>query len=534
MATSNPPSSVPGSPEIPAWAPALCCALFFGLALLLMSPELGDFGGDSAQYLSLARGIAEGRGYVDLHLPGNPPHRHYPPGFPLLLAPLVAVFGPAPILPAKVFCAASIAVGAWFAWRLLRRLAGPRAALAALGLSLSSTALLLQAVRIQSEAPYFLLVYAALLLLVRGPERRADQILLCLLAAGAFLVRVAGLVLIAVMLLGLRRRLGFRRTLLPACFCLLPVALFLLRAGSGGGGTWSYAEEWGASGLGALPSRLLEHAVFTFRALGARLTEHPFWIARPWLLSVPVLVSAVGFLRRWRGAGPRDPEIFFLLSLVATVLAPMKSTRYLLPLLPLLGLYLWLGGEALVIHAVRKGGKPVLLRRAAGTAFALLLLSHLLGLGILFQGRTRSFLVSAPPLQFERLGSVRMQDWEEVWLGAENPEGRAAAKAWGDFLLLCKAAKTDLPEEAVVASRKPRLFFFLTERRSVPLPGVGRTAEESLDRLRRAGADHLCLDGLFVASRKLGRQCRKVLGPPVLAVRGARIHVLSPRAVPGK
>ncbi|MCD6521979.1 hypothetical protein J7K56_04350 [Candidatus Calescamantes bacterium] len=50
-------------------------------------------GGDNAHYLILARSLAEGKGYRIISHPESPPETTYPPLFPLLLAPLVKIWG---------------------------------------------------------------------------------------------------------------------------------------------------------------------------------------------------------------------------------------------------------------------------------------------------------------------------------------------------------------------------------------------------------------------------------------------------------
>lgn len=43
-------------------------------------------GGDNYAYILLAKSLRQGR-YVELWTPGEPQHRHFPPGYPLILAP---------------------------------------------------------------------------------------------------------------------------------------------------------------------------------------------------------------------------------------------------------------------------------------------------------------------------------------------------------------------------------------------------------------------------------------------------------------
>jgi len=61
---------------------------------------VGFFNDDTVN-ISLARSILEGRGYRDIFIAGAPPHRQFPPGFPLMLVPFVALF-PHAFVPMKI------------------------------------------------------------------------------------------------------------------------------------------------------------------------------------------------------------------------------------------------------------------------------------------------------------------------------------------------------------------------------------------------------------------------------------------------
>ena len=61
--------------------------LYFGILFLIfiqVYPYIFDakifLGGDNADYYLLANALADGEGYVNIHLPGAPPANHFPPG----------------------------------------------------------------------------------------------------------------------------------------------------------------------------------------------------------------------------------------------------------------------------------------------------------------------------------------------------------------------------------------------------------------------------------------------------------------------
>ncbi|MCD6219249.1 hypothetical protein J7K43_02560, partial [Candidatus Calescamantes bacterium] len=79
-------------------------AFLFSIISLLYFLSLNSLfytGGDNAHYLILAKSLSEGKGYRNINMPSSPPETSYPPLFPLILSPLVKLFGFSP-LPAKI------------------------------------------------------------------------------------------------------------------------------------------------------------------------------------------------------------------------------------------------------------------------------------------------------------------------------------------------------------------------------------------------------------------------------------------------
>jgi len=66
--------------------------IYWFLFFKITPTQFLDIGGDSAQYIILARNLIEGKGYIMSNLPGEPLCTHYPPGFPLLLSIVICFF----------------------------------------------------------------------------------------------------------------------------------------------------------------------------------------------------------------------------------------------------------------------------------------------------------------------------------------------------------------------------------------------------------------------------------------------------------
>ena len=93
---------------------------YAAISLLVFDPKLHT-GGDESIYIILAEALVSGEGYCDIQLIGKPLHRTFPPGLPLLLAPLVMAFG-RDIVILKLFIVLTGVIGYWFFMKIARTL----------------------------------------------------------------------------------------------------------------------------------------------------------------------------------------------------------------------------------------------------------------------------------------------------------------------------------------------------------------------------------------------------------------------------
>jgi hypothetical protein len=439
---------------------AAAAGLLLLVSALTFDPKL-YINGDNIDYMQLAhRALTEGA------LWGS---SKFPPLFPLMLAPVQALFGSA-LLPQKLLVLLLYAAcGPLLLWLAERRL--PR------GLALSAVLAAMVAVPVlefshyvMSEIPYLLLSLAALVvgerLLSRGgpepqPRGRAriwppprGLLLLSALAAAAFYTRTAGAVLVVgflgVVLLGGRRR-WIPAALALSALIFLPWALHSL-SGSATGQTYldqigrvnPYFPEERALDLSSLLTRLHQN--------GARY----FFYERPRAL-VPVVYQST-YTPRY---GPRLPVPWFLaLPLLALLLAggvraarrlPLTATvtlgsiglcllwppiwagvRFLVPILPLMTLFLVLGvGEA--ARRLPRAGE-----RAARRAIAVTL-------GVLLV-----------------LGGINLYRYVR--------ETREYPPPWGVYFEAVAWAKGHLPAGSLVIDRKPGIFTFVSGLPAVTFP----------------------------------------------------------------
>lgn len=447
-------------------------AVHFALAWLTLQPA-PHTGGDNAAYITLARSLLERGSLLSLWDPAAPLHTQYPPGFPLLLA-LALALGIHPWVGLKVVIGllSAAAVALTFLW--LRRRSRPGLALGVTAVVALAPGVLEQAHWVLSDVPFWAFTMLALWAFERLPAAHRGRLAVAVLATlAAYFTRSAGLPLVvaAVGWLALRRR--WRALGVLAVVVGVPALLWWLRARGAGGVDYvsqfwfvnPYEPHLGRMGVADFARRVVENdRKYLTLHLPILLTLR----TGPWLtlLAVAAAVLALfGWVARMRR--PAVAELFLPLYTGLLLVWPQvwSGERFLLPALPLLLAY---AGEALAraTRRVRPGAAPVV----GGAAVGLLVLLALPGLGAA-----------------TRAGMACTADWQagDRW-ACLPPE-------WRDFIGLAEWARHGLPEDAVVLSRKPRLFHLLSGRAGQVYPFTPY-ADDLFAAVERADADFVVLD----------------------------------------
>ncbi|MYA32774.1 MAG: hypothetical protein F4164_08005 [Gemmatimonadales bacterium] len=438
------------------------------LGFLVFEPTLFP-GGDNAGYLILGDALRNGEGYRDLYLPGTPLHARYPPLLPVMLAGLGWIGG---VLGAKIGMLLMTTLVVWATAHFGRQWMGAGPALAAAGLLAVNPTLLEYGHYVLSEGPFVLWIVAALWLSQRDDGRGA---LLAMGAAiAAFATRTAGMtVLMALPLAWLLAR-RYRR----AGWTML-VAVATLAA-------WALYQRWAAADQPGYLSVLLlvdpyspEAGTVTLAGLIERAAQN-LWahVSRvlPDLLLGPgdgssggriVLggTAAAAALFRWTSAARGRlgaPEIFAILYVGLIALWPSVWTdrRFLLPLLPVV---LLLALSALWRLPLRP---PVRwLRLAVPMVFA--------AFGVIWAA-------NVIPGRVACIASYR----------ADRP---CDVPASSSLYASARWARENTPPEAVIANRKPRLFYWYSRRRGdvYPFSADAATVMAGLDAM---GASYVVVD----------------------------------------
>ncbi len=527
------------------WIAAGALAVLGVLLLARIVAGIPSMGGDNAGYLVLARSLLEGEGYRDLYLPGAPLHTKYPPLYPLLLAGAMAAGAVTwlhyILVSAALVLASSLLVLLWAAERR-----GVAFGFGVALLALLSPAFLSAATEILSEPLFLLLTFLALWAAGRpdgaaGPAERGPKApdpdpddrngpgsgrsptpWLVLAGTAAILTwwtRSAGLPLVLAVagVLLLRRR--WKSLGLYGAAFLLPALAWTWRgrgARTEADGYLSefwmvnpYRPELGAVGPLEMAGRVWENLRLY---LEVRIPGGLTGVEGGGALALGLLVvglALVGWglaIRRRIGAA----ELFTPLYLGMILVWPQvwASERFVLPLLPVFLLYA--GGA--VMDAVAGVERRVVERGDPDVGSRV---DRRVGQGGRGGGRWAGALTAAAAtfLLLAPAGAAWWERAETVGFCREVTEQAGPFGCYGppvqEYVAAALWGGAHLPEDAVVLTRKPRIFYVLSGVRAEVFPFSDRP-EVFLDAVRTTGADHAVAD-------RLDAQASRYLVPVVIA-----------------
>ncbi len=335
-----------------------------------------DWGDDYAQYITEALNIASGRPFYEstyIYNPLNPEYAppNYPPGFPLLLAPVVALFGTG-IQPLLYLISVIVVALLFTLYAYFKNHMSSRAALCLAVVAVYSGVVMDLKSHVLSDLP--LLFFVSLYFLFREKKQtHVNNTVLTLSLVMALLIRsqavillLAELIYLFILLIRFRkekslRTVLFSETRLPALLAaplLYALVHFFIFPAPANAGTFYKnlfflfnEHTWVLIGYNVnylldLLRRMLHFEMQDF-----------FWQSLVSLLEYVCLVSVfLGFIlsvRKKLGAG----AIFFILMCLLIVFLPVhQGHRYFLPVLPLYFLYLVRGARVALLPVLNLKG----------------------------------------------------------------------------------------------------------------------------------------------------------------------------------
>lgn len=180
---------------------ALIAAVSVGVFTYTFKPSL-DMNGDTSQYYIYATSLAQGEGYTQLETLGHPPSNGFPPGYPLIMAPVRMLTDS--IIAQKILNGLMLFGAAVLLFLFLRRVVSQQLALAAVLVALLNYRVLQFATIMMSETAYLLFSALALYLLYLFDASEEKRIwwkntyfyLLILVAGYGYMIRTQGITLI--------------------------------------------------------------------------------------------------------------------------------------------------------------------------------------------------------------------------------------------------------------------------------------------------------------------------------------------------
>lgn len=430
---------------------------------------------DDATYILLARSLLH-FGYNDTFLVGSPFHSQYPPGFPALLAGLIAVAGERLDLFAAVNIALS-AVSLGLFYDMARRRWPANVALLALAAAAVNPFLIFTAGRIASEPLFMALAMLALWSLSRTP---ASPRLLALGGAAVLacaLVRTIGVTFIAAAALYwiLERRV--RHVLVLTGVVAATVGAWLLwtvRAPQLGARSYVADFSYQMAGSRSAVVEMAFRVVDNLKEYFAHALPWIVWPAIPgtvfdnalWLL-LNVTLGVVGAWQLWR----RHRIVAIALASYCGLLAiwTWAVTRFLFPILPLIFLAFFAGASWLALALRARLFRP---------------LPFLLGAVIILTGLSRNALSIDLALACER-------DQPLTSPGCFDPDQRSVFAA-------AAFAKRELSPSTVIVAARDAPFGYLSGLQTYPFPSIRRAdSSRFLPFLLDAGIQYVLL-GLSV------------------------------------
>ena len=465
----------------PALLPYLYASLIivvFGWVYAAIFDKDLEVMGDNATYYILGKALFQGAGYTHINAPEAPPANGLPPGYPALIALTMALWS-SDFVAIKLVNGIFLLLSVLTLFALARTLSGSVHLAFVVSLAaLFNGHLLRWSTLMMSEISFLFFSLAALLVYTRLGEENFKRpqiyfLLLCLVAV--FYIRTMGVALMLAICVMLAWHRQWRYLAFLVVGCSAAVLPWSIRGQRLGGNPYidqllsvnPYQPELGGVGLGDLVERVFHNAKrYIFREIPDGLLCHVErdWstgsVPSDWLLGVLLIaLSTYGLYKL--------PKHRRLLAVY------MGGTGGILLLWP----QVWMGTRFLLPLI------PILLLGVLNAVYAL---------GLLVVNKVRSAVPPASPLALLPVLLIYAPDVSYMHLLVSQG---AFASAWTNYFDLARWTAANTAPDAIVACRKPSLFYLYSNRKTVVYkftPDI----EELLDDLRQRQVDYVVAENL--------------------------------------
>uniref|UniRef100_A0A7V4E439 Glycosyltransferase RgtA/B/C/D-like domain-containing protein n=1 Tax=candidate division WOR-3 bacterium TaxID=2052148 RepID=A0A7V4E439_UNCW3 len=452
--------------------------IFLLLAFLAYDPKPA-LGGDNIHYLLLAQSLISFKGYKDLWHPQEKPHTQYPFGFPLLIIPFLLIFGKDSlflnILPLIFFILSFFLVYKIFEkWKFKYLL---------LSLFFFSPLVVENSHVLLSEPPFIFFSLLTLFFFLRWEETKKIKYFLFSSSSAtfAFFIRTAGISLVLALLIYFLIKKRYLYLLILFLIFFLPffawqernrkianevsyLAQFLQKN--------PYQPELGNINFSEYLARFLKNFyLYNFLIMPKicyfKESPPPIWQFFIGILTIIFIIMGSYFLIKKKTSLNLFIFLYFLLSSLIILSWPevWTSERFLFPFLIFLFYITIIGGEKIFY-------------KLKINFLAYLFLSFL----FLF------YLIKNLQIIKENLPNTIKNFSGDKYAGYPID--------WQNYFKVLKWAKDNLPQEAIIVSRKPEFTYFISQRKSV-LYLFSTEPQKVLKKMIADKADYLLYDNFY-------------------------------------
>jgi hypothetical protein len=464
-------------PPQPWWhaaaaSPRFWLRIFVVFQLLLLaaefSPEIST-NGDDAKYYLLGKSLVAGNGYRDVFDPQMSVHTQYPPLYPVFLGLLGAATN-TPLVP-KIgvgILAAGILLLLFYCLRrgATASLTLPLVLIVAFSFSLASHATLLL-----SEIPYLFATLAAFALLELYRQRGGTGLVFWAAAGAAVMpafIRTVGIAFVAAWVVTNIVDRNYRQA--AAHLLVFAVAMLLLRLSTGWHSPYlthlflrnSYDPELGFVTVPEMISRISEN-VSLYLSLAipdAMLHFRPGKIPGMILCCALTIPAATGWIRNfWLPTRFLSYYCLFYGAILSLWQTQFSGERFLVPVVPFIALFFLMGLDFICFKIVRRARVPL--------------------------SRLKSIIIwgAALCIVIPNVNSHRVM----------IQQNSGMTKDWKNFYSCADWIRCNTPPDAIVASRKPELFYLRSLRRGFVYP-LSHDVEKVIAGLKQGNARYCVLD----------------------------------------
>ncbi len=464
----------------------LGCSLFLCLALFDPKPNCG---GDNASYIILAQSILQDHVYSMSSATGiQEPHTQYPFGYPLLLTPLIALFG-SNLLALKFFSLV-MTLGCVILFSVLLRPLFPPLHWAAITLAVALNPEIINFSHwILSEIPYLFFSFLSIILLLKSETKERGRseywfwsALLCI--AFTAHIRSIGLMCAFAGFTYYILHRNWRKLLIYTLGLTILITPWMIRNSMVSKRTSPYVRvilskdhydpELGTVGIGEMAARVLDNVkeystgAISAAILGSEVLQDGRTLTVALISFASTLLILLGLFRNlFARAGIM--ELYTLAYTGILLIWPeiWNDIRFLVPIIPFLLMYLVDGANTLFCSLQRK-------LPAHGTfSAAVALLVAIIALGVqIVRIPANSQMVSQ-------------------YINGDQYAGYLAS--WRHLFEAADWARENTPGSSVFTVRKPSLFYLHSGRKSTIYP-FSRNVDSVFARILKT--DYLVLHGL--------------------------------------